>query len=322
MTCRFCARRLVYLLSFSVRIYVSSFNNFLVGIICILLNCGLSLDDFLANFFWFYGGVSMSAVLVSNGAGSLNILESSDFVFVCDCLLQVGADSLSVYTDGSLSNLGTVGCRTGTTVFFKDIDLSLDVSVLGLISFTLAELQAIVLALECVSLLSSVKLFSDSQSALDVCKSELGLVCSDFCNQYWVERYHIVNVIYNKNLKISWHKVKSHFGILGNKCANMIAGDASLSGWYFSHYLDEKFIVVDSSVAGSEIVKFVCSLSLNFRSDVWLVHAKHCAYMEKNGLIPLDGLVLVSVSGLVSELLAGVIKLLSISNLVLVYIVA
>ncbi|KAG9300054.1 hypothetical protein G9A89_018331 [Geosiphon pyriformis] len=136
----------------------------------------------LANFFWFYGEVSMFAVLVSDGIGSLNIFESSGFVSVCDCLLQVGADSLSVYMNEFFSNLGTVGCRANTIVFFENIELGLGVSVSDLMSSTLVELQAIALALESVPPLSSINLFLDSQSALDAYKFELGLTCLDFCN--------------------------------------------------------------------------------------------------------------------------------------------
>ncbi|KAG9307686.1 hypothetical protein G9A89_023251 [Geosiphon pyriformis] len=376
---------------------------------------------------------------ISDGVGSLNILESSDFVSVCDHFLQVGADSLSVYTDWSLSNLRTVGCRTGAAVFFEDIDLGLSIGVSSLMLSTLVELQTIALALKCVPLLSSVKLFSDSQSALDACKSELSLACLDFYNQYWVECRHIVNVIY----------IKDHSGISGNKCTNVIAGNASLSDWYLSYYLSKCFIVADSSmvsgnsryfkigsgseflaggllseidwfysflvwhldlhmatdftsrpsankhlynrlypsvlclycgdvkasdyefsykiddsaifgfsysflgilqilsscvsdsslamafhkgfvfndwfykmvtifhdskIAGLKIVKFMYFLSLDFRSNVWLVHVKHCAYIEKNGLIFLDSLVFILVSGLASGLSAGVIKLLGIAN--------
>ncbi|KAG9305874.1 hypothetical protein G9A89_016526 [Geosiphon pyriformis] len=65
-------------------------------------------------------------------------------------LLSVGAVCLSVYTDGSLSNLGTVDILTGTVVFFENIGSGLDVGVFGLVSSTLVELQAIALALECV----------------------------------------------------------------------------------------------------------------------------------------------------------------------------
>ncbi|KAG9301474.1 hypothetical protein G9A89_006571 [Geosiphon pyriformis] len=171
----------------------------------------------------------MFVVLVLDSVGSLNIFESQDFVSVHNHFLQIGADSLLVYTDGPLSNLGSVGCRTGAAAFFKNIDLGLGVSVSGLMSSTLVELQTIVLALECVPPLCFVNLFSDSQSALDACKSELDLVYSDFCNQCWVKHYHITNVICSKDLKVSWHKVKDHSGVSGNEHANAIAGNAFLS---------------------------------------------------------------------------------------------
>ncbi|KAG9287006.1 hypothetical protein G9A89_022970 [Geosiphon pyriformis] len=79
-------------------------------------------------------------------------------------------------------NLGTVGIKAGAVVFFEDINLSLGVDVLDLMLSILAELQAIVLALECVPPFSSVYLFSNSQSALNTCKSELSLMSPDFYN--------------------------------------------------------------------------------------------------------------------------------------------
>ncbi|KAG9301654.1 hypothetical protein G9A89_016724 [Geosiphon pyriformis] len=107
----------VYSLSSPVHIRVSASNNFLAGMIHILFDCNLSLDDSLANPFrchdlhglvpkWFKlsvaffnsGGLSPIHPSVLNGVGSLNILESSDFVYVCNCLSQVGANSLLVYT--------------------------------------------------------------------------------------------------------------------------------------------------------------------------------------------------------------------------------
>ncbi|KAG9304477.1 hypothetical protein G9A89_020041 [Geosiphon pyriformis] len=99
--------------------------------------------------------------------------------------------------DRSLKSLNTVGCRTGAAVFFEDIGLGLGIGVLSLISSTLAEMQAIVLALDFASLVA------------------------------------------------------------------------------YGHFLA-------------------------FKNNIWLVCAKHCAYMEKNGLIPLDGFVLILVSGLTS----------------------
>ncbi|KAG9290567.1 hypothetical protein G9A89_020937 [Geosiphon pyriformis] len=475
----------IHSLSSPVYICVSASNNFLAGMVHILLDCNLFLDGSLANSFWFRGGVSMldynivfvnqlcdhhgsvfnwhtfkywkrldsrgpvlewfklSVVFFNVGGssfthpsvltsvGSLNILESRDFVSV-------------LYTDGSLSNLETVGCRAGAAIFFEDINVILAIGVSGLMSSTLVKF--------------SVKLFLDNQSALDVYRSKLGLTCSDFCNQCWIECHHIVNIIHSKNLRVSWHKVKGHSSVLKNECANVIAGEASLStdgsivsgnsrhffcdiyhsvchacwkigsgfkflvgsllsevdwlhlsliwhsdlhittgftsnflanartyfmkalyywllvaiqkhlynklyssvlclycsdveasdhkivsgfthssssilqlllfcasdlslsmalykGFVFDVWFCEAVAVFHNpKVAGLEIVKFVCSLSLAFRSDIWSVHTKHHAYIEKYGLIPLDGLVLISVFGLVSGLLAGMVKLLSITD--------
>ncbi|KAG9291675.1 hypothetical protein G9A89_022094 [Geosiphon pyriformis] len=93
-------------------------------------------------------------------AGLLNFCESNDFVAAHSCLSQVDIDSLSVYTNSSLKYLGIADCRAGAAVFIEDIDLGLDVSVQGLVSFTLAKLQAILLALECMSAACFVNLFS------------------------------------------------------------------------------------------------------------------------------------------------------------------
>ncbi|KAG9299186.1 hypothetical protein G9A89_013834 [Geosiphon pyriformis] len=99
---------------------------------------------------------------VLSGIGPLNVLGSSSFMFVCNHLSWVGTGSLSVYIDGSLKSLGTVGYKAGTAVFFEDIDLGLGIGILSLMSSTLAEMQAIALALECVPLSSFVHLFSNS----------------------------------------------------------------------------------------------------------------------------------------------------------------
>ncbi|KAG9291552.1 hypothetical protein G9A89_021971 [Geosiphon pyriformis] len=198
---------------------------------------------------------AISSVL--HGVGLLNILESSNFVSVCDHLLQAGTGSLSVYTDGSLSNLGTASCRAGAVTYFENIGLGLGVSVLDLMSSTLAKLQAIALAFECVLSSSFVQLFSDSQSALNACKSELSLVSSDFHNQCWVEHHHIVNVICSKNLKISWHKVKSHFGISENKCTDAITSTASFSDWCLPPHLDKHFLTTDSNIVFGNSRHFV-----------------------------------------------------------------
>ncbi|KAG9306880.1 hypothetical protein G9A89_002549 [Geosiphon pyriformis] len=111
----------------------------------------------------------------SAGVGPLDVCGSDNFVSICNRLSQVGTNSLSVYTDDSLKNLGMVGYRAKAAVFFENINLDLGVSVHGLLSSTLMELQAIALALKCMPAVHSVYLFSDSQTALDACRSESDL---------------------------------------------------------------------------------------------------------------------------------------------------
>ncbi|KAG9294181.1 hypothetical protein G9A89_021540 [Geosiphon pyriformis] len=383
---------------------------------------------------------SHSSSLASVGAGSFNFYESDDFVATRGHLSQVDVNSLSVYMDGSLKYLGTANCRTGAAIFFKNIDLVLGVGVQGLMLSTLVELQAIVLALECVSAVHSVNLFLDSQAALDACKSELSLVCPDFCNQCWVKHRHIWNVIHSKNLRVNWHKVKGHSGILGNDHTDSIADAVFLSEWYLLLCMGGHFLLVDGGivfgnsrhfvqdvcrvvchvhwkvssssgflasslcsdvdwlsfsriwhpdlhmatgftsrltadtctyliktlhyrlpvavqkciydkcypsvlylycgkvevsdhvfscvidnseavtvfhdlkVAGVKITDFMHSLCSAFRNDIWLVCTKHCAFMEKNGLIPVNGSIPILVFGSVLRLSPGVIKLLGVTE--------
>ncbi|KAG9298376.1 hypothetical protein G9A89_005236 [Geosiphon pyriformis] len=113
----------------------------------------------------------------------LSFLFSYEFGVVGVNLLYVNTACLSVYMDESLSGLGTSDMVAGAAVFFEDIDLGLGVRVFGLVFSMMAELQAIALALKCISFSYSADLFSDSQIALDAYKSEFVLACLDFKNQ-------------------------------------------------------------------------------------------------------------------------------------------
>ncbi|KAG9307029.1 hypothetical protein G9A89_003080 [Geosiphon pyriformis] len=191
------------------------------------------------------------------GMGLQSIFTSPGFVLVHDQLSQVLPSSISVYTDGFLTNLGTKNCMAGAGVFFSDIDLGLGIGVLGLLSFTLAEMQAIALALECVPHSSCVHLFFDSQAALDAYKSELGLVHLDFHNCCWVERLHIINIIHGRNLLVEWHKVKGHSGMVGNKRADAIADASSHSGWFLPFQSHVRFLLADGGAVSGNSRHFV-----------------------------------------------------------------
>ncbi|KAG9293915.1 hypothetical protein G9A89_019253 [Geosiphon pyriformis] len=246
---------------------VSASNNFLTDMVHIFLDCNLSLDFssffFLSiNMVWllwinfgikkldFHGPVPnwfkisvaflnslapfFTHLLDSSGIGHQSILGSDNFASICNHLFWVNSGSLFVYMDGFLKNLDTVGYKAGIAAFFEDINLGLGVGVSDLMLSTMAELQAIVLALKYVPMFNSVYLFLDSQSALDACKLELGLVCPDFHNKCW-----------------------SYSGISGNEHADMIAKAVSLFGWCLSSCLDECFIVADGSVISGNSKYFV-----------------------------------------------------------------
>ncbi|KAG9298241.1 hypothetical protein G9A89_002729 [Geosiphon pyriformis] len=182
---------------------------------------------------------SVLSVVANLNSPSDMVLDSPDGLF--DTLLPTATNSPILGLSSSkvlTSKLGSLESKfvalevlvNSILVMLRDIDLGLGIGVLGLLFSTLAEMQAIALALECVPPSSSVHLFSNSQTALDACKSELGLVCPDFYNPCWVKHQLIMNTICNKNLKMNWHKVKDYSGVVENKYADAIARASSHSG--------------------------------------------------------------------------------------------
>ncbi|KAG9302946.1 hypothetical protein G9A89_022363 [Geosiphon pyriformis] len=195
----------------------------------------------------YLGGTESSSSVHNCSVGissAPSVLESTDFDLVCNHLLELGADSLSVYTDGSLAGLGTFSVKSDVAVFFDDINMSLGVKVSGLLSSILVELQAIALALECVPAVSKVSLFSDSQAALNACSC-------------WVEHHHIAGLVCAKRLDVSWYKVKEHSGVVGNDRADNLAGRAALSDFVLPSRLDKQFILAGSSPVSDNSRHFV-----------------------------------------------------------------
>ncbi|KAG9307576.1 hypothetical protein G9A89_023141 [Geosiphon pyriformis] len=170
------------------------------------------------------------------GIEHLDILESSKFKLICNWLLSLKTDSISVYMDESLKGLVSIDIRAGAVVFFEDISLGLGVRVSDLMFSTLAKLQTITLAFECVLSNSLVGVYSDSQAALNACKSELGIVYPDFRNCYWVEHQHI-----------------GYLGVMGNGLADAV----SLFPWCLVLYVKEFYILANGNVVFGNSRHFV-----------------------------------------------------------------
>ncbi|KAG9295519.1 hypothetical protein G9A89_013548, partial [Geosiphon pyriformis] len=111
----------------------------------------------------------------------LDVLDSTEFLDMHSSLLDVWFDRIEVYTDGFLKSAGSAKMTCGAVAYFPATNVSIGIRVFGLLSSTLAELQTIALALECVPASCNVALYSDSQSVINACVSETSLTMSDFC---------------------------------------------------------------------------------------------------------------------------------------------
>ncbi|KAG9305150.1 hypothetical protein G9A89_010658 [Geosiphon pyriformis] len=227
-------------LQFSVRLCVNPVNNFLAGVVKIFLSNELSLVNNLPTAF-----------------RSSDILGSGEFFAIKDRLHDIWSGFFEVFTDGFLRNAGSVEVASGAAVYFPALNLSVGVAVHGFLSFTINELQAVALSLECVSFSSTVVLYLDSQVAIDACVFELSLTCPDFCNQCWLERYHIFNLIREKDLVVSWVKVKDHSGVSGNEKADLAAQAASESSFSLLTGVHKHFLVAESTAVSSNVCYFV-----------------------------------------------------------------
>ncbi|KAG9295345.1 hypothetical protein G9A89_013374 [Geosiphon pyriformis] len=177
---------------------------------------------------------------------------------------------ISVYTDRLLRDLGSCEMKCGAAAYFFDLDLSISARVGGLVSSTMVELQAIALALECVSPDSLVVVFLDSQAVLNACVAELALVSLDFYNRCWIEWHDILNLIKGKQLDVFWRKVKEHSGVIGNECVNKLASLAAGSPLELPVLVKERFIKTGRVAMSRNVCHFAHKI---FRSV-------NCAYWE------------------------------------------
>ncbi|KAG9304921.1 hypothetical protein G9A89_010783 [Geosiphon pyriformis] len=220
-------------LQFPVRLHVSPVNNFLAGMVKILLGNELFLVNNLPTAFHSPGYFLLSSILgkslyfnlrlnlrgpvpywflscsFSGSIGSaeklgLDILEFGEFFAVKDGLHNIWSGFFEVFTNGFLRNAGSAEVTCGVAAYFPVLNKSIGIAVSGLLSSTIAKLQAVALALE------------------------------------------------NKDLSVSWVKIKSHSGIPGNVEANLAAGAASGSLFSFCANVHEHFLVAkDVAVSGN-----------------------------------------------------------------------
>ncbi|KAG9292697.1 hypothetical protein G9A89_008285 [Geosiphon pyriformis] len=90
---------------------------------------------------------------------SIKLHEFSD---LHSSLHELWSGPFEIFTDGSLKDFGSSGVTGGIAAYFSAIDHSIGIRICGLMSFTLAELQAVALALECVPSSNAVKVHLDS----------------------------------------------------------------------------------------------------------------------------------------------------------------
>ncbi|KAG9305627.1 hypothetical protein G9A89_001688 [Geosiphon pyriformis] len=203
--------------------------------------------------FWFSVGFSASSSAGFAQFVNTNVLDSEVFSLVKDELY-----------DGSLRNAGSVDTACDVAAYFLVLDRNIGVVVGGLLFSTLAELQAVMLALECVPSSCQVILHTDSQAAIDVCLSELSCTMSDFHNWYWLERCHIFNLVRKKDLEVT----------------DLVAGNAAQSPFslltgVYEHYLVAENTAISGNAHHFEAGLGVGVISVDFIGCVnWISTAK------------------------------------------------
>ncbi|KAG9300883.1 hypothetical protein G9A89_015339 [Geosiphon pyriformis] len=199
-----------------------------------------------------------------------SLVPPAAFAFVHDGLLKVWSGSFNVYTDNSLKFAGSSSVISKTTVYFLVLNSEVGIDICGLLSSTLSELQAVALALECIPSSCTVVLHLDSQAAIDTCVSKLAFSVLNFYNHCWIERKYIANLIKNKDLAVSWVKVKSYFGVPGNNRADTLADKTAGSPFSLPAGVCKCFLVAeDTAILGN---------TCHFVRDVY--RSICCAYWE------------------------------------------
>ncbi|KAG9297313.1 hypothetical protein G9A89_002002 [Geosiphon pyriformis] len=156
-------------------------------------------------------GASMAISVESACPSSLSVLGTKEFFVVQDGLHKIWSGSFEVFMDGSVRNYGHADVASEVAAYFSAINLSVDI-------------RAIALALVCIPSSCSVVLYSNSQTAIDACVSEMSLSVPDFHFLCWLERCRIFNLVHDKDFSVYWVKIKKHSGVHSN-----VRVDAALS---------------------------------------------------------------------------------------------
>ncbi|KAG9290412.1 hypothetical protein G9A89_007143 [Geosiphon pyriformis] len=253
------------------------------SVVCSLKIAGVAYDDQLLD-----KNGSIASAYLNNclyapppaGLASVcaSVLDSTSFADIYEEIHGLWANEIDVYTDSSLRNLGMFQVVCGAAVYFLGLNKDLGVEVHGVLSLTLAELQAVALALECVPVSVLVTLHMDNQAAIDACVAELGLLQPDCRNSCWIERCHVVNLIKFKDLTVRWIKIKGHAGIAGNVLANVLAKQAVHSGISLSARINCRYVVADGKPISSnarhfvrDIFRSICKFQLEVGSGQGIV---------------------------------------------------
>ncbi|KAG9306521.1 hypothetical protein G9A89_004718 [Geosiphon pyriformis] len=178
-------------------------------------------------------GALLSGLVKANQLSGLDILTSEEFSDLYCCLHELWSGLFEIFTDGLLKRFGSFNVAGSATAYFSTIDHSIGVRVHGLMSFILAELQAVALALEYVPSSSAVTVHLDSQAAINTCVSELS------------------------------HPVKGHSGVCGNIKADAAVGAATCSWFSLPIGVRKRLLIAESMVMSGNVHHFVRDL---FRS--------------------------------------------------------
>ncbi|KAG9290555.1 hypothetical protein G9A89_020925 [Geosiphon pyriformis] len=241
---------------------------------------------------------------LSTVSGGSNFFDLERYLVVQEHLHKSWSDAFAVYIDGFLSHLGTAKVVGGAAAYFPDAGMSIGIKVSGLLSSTMAELHAVVLALECVPFLCLVVINTNSQATINVCASELGLIAPNFKNKFWVERHYIRKLIEDKDLSIGWVKVKGHSGDAYNDKTNALAGRATHSNLFLPMSVWEKYVMACDQVVSGNARYFVWDIYRSICHVQWKA-GPGSVVINKNLIVRVDWKCTASVWHLNSHMLLG-----------------